>query len=100
MYRQRKQAVPLEFMEAFSDATATEGVALGRLGYEDIMRAIGQLPEKYRDVLKLRCLYQHSPAEVGELLGIPANTVNQRFARAKVKLLELLRKEEICNDGK
>lgn len=100
IYRQRKQVVPLEVIEALPDTVLTDDVAIGKLGYENIMQAIEQLPDKYRDVLKLRCLYHHSPDEVGKLLGISANTVNQQFARAKVKLLEILRKEGISQNGK
>lgn len=101
IYRRRKQAdVPLDFIEAMPDTAMTEDVAIGKLGYEDVMQAIEQLPVLYRDVLKLRCLYQHSPEETGKALGIPSNTVNQRFARAKTRLLEILGKENVRQNGK
>ncbi|WNX84671.1 RNA polymerase sigma factor [Agathobaculum sp. NTUH-O15-33] len=99
VYRRRHQeAIPIDFVEAVSEVVTVEDIVLGKLGYLEIVNAIDKLPPKYRDVIKLRCLYQHTAEETGNLLGIPANTVNQHLARAKAKLLKLLEEGSACGD--
>lgn len=99
IYRRRDEnTTPIDFIEQVPASLTTEDIAVGRVGYADVMDAIKKMPEKYRDVLKLRCLYGHNAEETGRLLGIPTNTVNQQTARARKKLLELLRKEEALDE--
>ncbi len=59
----------------------------------ELMAAIGELPEAYRDVLMLRCLQELSAEQTGELLGISANSVNIRLTRARKALRDRLEKK-------
>ena len=75
------------------DQNNPEDSAIGKVRYMDLVTTIDQLPDIYRDALKLRFLYQLTAEETGKLLGISANNVNQRLLRAKSKLEKLLREE-------
>ncbi len=62
--------------------TRTEAVVL--------RRAIGELPENYREPLVLQVLGGFSCAEIGDILDISANTVMTRLFRARKKLRDHL----------
>jgi RNA polymerase sigma-70 factor (ECF subfamily) len=51
-----------------------------------VLAAGNGLPERYRQVVVLRCLLGLSEAETAETLGIPAGTVKSRTARALARL--------------
>ena len=53
--------------------------------------AVNQLPEKYRLVLLLSALEEHSLEEVAALLAIPLGTVKSRLFSARKQLAEKLR---------
>ena len=61
-----------------------EGPDFGVLG-----RAVGQLPETYRQVLLLRYGEEYGNREIAAMLGIPESTVASRLMRAK----QMLRKK-------
>jgi RNA polymerase sigma-70 factor (ECF subfamily) len=54
-------------------------------------RAISKLPERYRRVINLRSDHGLSYAEIAEVLGIPARTVETQVTRAIKALREQLR---------
>ncbi|MCA9218265.1 MAG: sigma-70 family RNA polymerase sigma factor [Planctomycetales bacterium] len=66
---------------------------------EQITDAIDKLSENDRQVLSLRHAERLSNAEVAELLGIPANTVRQRYGRALKRLHQVLTDQQISLDG-
>ena len=80
------------------DQNNPEDSAIGKVRYMDLVTTIDQLPDIYRDALKLRFLYQLTAEETGKLLGISANNVNQRVLRAKSKLEKLLREEHYFDE--
>lgn len=51
------------------------------------------LPEDQRNVLVLRLMEHRSNQEIGELLGLPANTIAVRYRRALEALRERLPRE-------
>lgn len=53
--------------------------------------AIGRLPVAMREVFLLRELHGLSYAEIGEVLGVPVSTVNNRLHDARVRLRSDLR---------
>ena len=57
----------------------------------DVRAALDALPAPLRDVLLLRCVLHLSEQEVAEALGVRVGTVKSRTARARARLLELLR---------
>jgi RNA polymerase sigma-70 factor (ECF subfamily) len=61
-----------------------------RLRLAETAKAIGALPEEYREVMLLVCVDDFSYREAAEVLGIPIGTVMSRLARARAKLEETL----------
>ncbi|MET8689278.1 sigma-70 family RNA polymerase sigma factor [Streptomyces sp. NPDC004732] len=55
-----------------------------------VQAALDRVPPEYRAAIVLRECLQCSYAEVGEILGIPLNTVKSRISRARQALLVLL----------
>ena len=55
----------------------------------DIHWMLGQLPEKYRQVVMLFYLEAKSYEEVGSMLGLPLGTVKTFLYRGKQELLKI-----------
>jgi RNA polymerase sigma-70 factor (ECF subfamily) len=55
-----------------------------------IERAIGQLPEPFRDVYLLADVEGLANAEIGELLGLSVPAVKSRLHRARMRMRDLL----------
>ncbi len=53
---------------------------------EAVQRAIAALPERYRAVVALRYTTDLTFGEIGQVLGLPENTVKTHFQRAKALL--------------
>jgi RNA polymerase sigma-70 factor (ECF subfamily) len=53
--------------------------------------AMGQLPQRYREVVELRYNSDMSFAEIGKTLGIPENTAKTFFQRSKTILKDYLK---------
>jgi len=68
----------------------TEGITL-----EDIRKAMGELPDKYRVVLSLFLIEGYSHEEVAGMLGISNVASRTQFFRAKEKLREILKRKEL-----
>ena len=52
----------------------------------ELLRLVNGLPVRYREVIHLYYYEGYSAQEIGEILGISANTVYTRLARARKKL--------------
>jgi RNA polymerase sigma factor (sigma-70 family) len=90
----RGREVPLDDAgESDVAAPSTQEDALRR---DDILGAVGQLPDDQRSVLLLVSLEDVSYAEAARVLDIPIGTVMSRLARARARLLKLL--EEPASD--
>lgn len=63
-----------------------EEQAILREERETVVRLLRQLPEKYREALFLYHYRQMSVAEIAQLLGLPARTVETRLYRGKSML--------------
>ncbi len=59
---------------------------------EMLKRAIEKLPEGYRLVINLFLIEGYTHDEVAEMLGISSSTSRSQLARAKQRLIEILRK--------
>ena len=53
-----------------------------------IRRALGKMPEKYREALVLYYREQKSTRQVGVLMGLGENATRQRISRARTMLKE------------
>src|ERR1700726_4478515 len=69
---------------------STQGDALRR---DDILGAVGQLPDDQRSVLLLVSIEDASYTEAARILDIPIGTVMSRLARARARLLKLLEEQ-------
>jgi RNA polymerase sigma-70 factor (ECF subfamily) len=58
---------------------------------ELLKRAIAQLPQGFKVVINLFLIEGYSHDEVAEMLGITASTSRSQLARAKQRLLEILK---------
>lgn len=56
----------------------------------DLGRAIPRLPHRYREVLILHDLYEHTHAEIAAMLGIDEGTSKSNLSRARARLRELI----------
>ena len=57
---------------------------------EAVRKAIRALPARFRSVVVLRLIQEHSTQETAAILDLPLGTVQSRLARAQKKLKELL----------
>jgi RNA polymerase sigma-70 factor (ECF subfamily) len=53
---------------------------------ETVLEAVGDLPDRYREIVNLRYLLGLSEAETAATLGVPLVTVKSRTARALDRL--------------
>ncbi|MBN2732943.1 MAG: sigma-70 family RNA polymerase sigma factor [Balneolaceae bacterium] len=56
-----------------------------------VQQAIDELPEKYRDVIKLRHMQEKSYQEIAEVLDLPLGTVKAHIFRAREMLYKALK---------
>jgi len=92
--RNRRRAVGLDEMaDAFGDErTRTPArAAVGNELHATLLRAVQALPALYREPFVLRHLEDWSYAQIGELLGLPVETVETRLVRARRLLREMLK---------
>lgn len=84
----------LEQAGSQQETETPERIVASNEGVRQLAERIAELPEGYREVLRLRCLYEMSAEQTGELLGITPNTVNIRLTRARKMLRERLKETE------
>ena len=91
-HRQRNQAAPLDDVAAPPDRRMSSpfGAAAGNELRETLLRAVQALPSLYREPFVLRHLEDWSYAEIGEVLGLPVESVETRLVRARRMLREAL----------
>lgn len=57
---------------------------------KEIQEALKLLPARYREVLEMRYFSEYSYEKIGNILGMPINTVGTLINRAKKKLLTVV----------
>jgi RNA polymerase sigma-70 factor (ECF subfamily) len=97
--RHRPDALAAEFDETqHSVAVADEHpeTALLRNAAKDSLgRALDRLAPEFREVIVLRELQGLSYKEISDVAGVPVGTVMSRLSRARARLQEALREEEV-----
>lgn len=95
IYRKKQIRIQKEepFEENFSFAYSAEPPAYGNKIYEKI----AEFPDRERDVLMLKYVYEFRYKEIAKLLGISTEAVKKALIRAK-RRLENLYKEEKSDD--
>jgi RNA polymerase sigma factor (sigma-70 family) len=87
----RGREVPLD--DAGESDVAVPSTQEDALRRDDILGAVGQLPDDQRSVLLLVSVEDVSYAEAACILDIPIGTVMSRLARARARLLKLLEEQ-------
>ena len=62
---------------------------------QDIMDAINELPNGYRNILRLHIFEGYSHQEIGEMLGIAPHSSSSQLSRAKSALLQIMKDHKI-----
>lgn len=88
--KRENSPIPCEYIEDKHGEKNLEELYIEAEDYQDVIRCIDEMDDKYRDVLRLRVLYHLSSKEVGKVLNITEYTVNVRFMRAKAILSKKL----------
>ena len=87
----RGREVPLD--DAGESDVAVPSTQEDALRRDDILGAVGQLPDDQRSVLLLVSIEDVSYAEAARILDIPIGTVMSRLARARARFLKLLEEQ-------
>ena len=89
------RTVPLSEIpeDAADEGPPPDQSAINNDVFEAVVRAIGSLPDTYRDACFLKYVHGYKEKEVVGLLGVPARTASTRIHRGKMLLREALRKE-------
>jgi RNA polymerase sigma-70 factor (ECF subfamily) len=82
-----RRASDLELQGALADTPSPEQVAQDRDELESVVRVLGELPPKVREVFLLRRVQGLSQRETAERLGISENSVEKRVSQGIRALL-------------
>lgn len=88
--RRKNIPVPVETLRN-TGMPSTEDIYIRVEELQTIIKYIGELPENYRDVLRLRVLYQLSAKETASIMCISVANVNTMLGRARKQLLAKLK---------
>jgi len=99
--RRREMRWPKEEISTVEDELpAVEPEVVDTLASTQVMTALQALDETFRIPLVLFYLQEHSYDEIAQILEIPIGTVMSRLSRAKQKLQQAVRHQEIPGDTK
>ena len=87
----RGRELPLD--DAGESDVAVSPTQEDALRHEEVLAAVGQLPDDQRGVLLLVSIEDVSYAEAARILDIPIGTVMSRLSRARARLLRLLQEQ-------
>jgi len=88
----RTDGLAVEFDESEHSPAVTNGQPEAR---ETLGRALDRLAPEFREVIVLRELQGLSYKEISDVTGAPVGTVMSRLSRARARLQEALRGEEV-----
>ena len=71
------------------------GIEISEIQMEQLKKAVQRLPDGYRVVLSLYLLEGYDHEEISQILGITNVSSRSQYLRAKLKLREMLHKEEL-----
>lgn len=83
----------LDEAEAKADESLLDEICR-KESYNEIVSAILELEDRYRDVLTFYYLNDLSVSEIASVTGVKENTVKQRLFRGRQKLIAILVKED------
>lgn len=65
--------------------------------YGSVRACLNNLTGTFKDILRLKYVYEYTNADIAKILGISESNARMRLHRAKLALMQELKKEEICN---
>jgi len=92
----RQKVVPmrnmpsLELLLEYEDSPDAFEVLSGREELTAVMEALGELPQRCREVVTMRRIDELSPPEIAKRLGITVTTVDRHLGRGVALLIEKL----------
>lgn len=95
--RHREAALDVNDYKLTSDDRLFEKVCASQ-DYALLMKALMQLPLKYREILMMHYVNEMKTKEIADALGRKPATVHQQITRGKKMLIELCKKEGMCFD--
>ena len=94
--RRTHQSLEPEMAEGIEDEADTPEVSVQKVSKAAALRrCLAQLSPEHREVIDLVYYHERSVEEVGQVLGIPENTVKTRMFYARKRLSEILRQAGI-----
>ena len=91
----KKRKVKFEELNEKIPDEEPEHFEISEIQLEKLKKTIQQLPDGYRVVLSLYLLEGYDHEEISQILGISNTASRTQYLRAKLKLRQLLHKEEL-----
>jgi RNA polymerase sigma-70 factor (ECF subfamily) len=91
----KKRKVKFEELNEKIPDEVPVGLEISEIQMEQLKKAIQRLPDGYRVVLSLYLLEGYDHEEISQILGISNVSSRSQYLRAKLKLREMLHKEEL-----
>ena len=91
----KKRKVKFEELNEKIPDEEPEKIEISEIQMEKLKNAIQNLPDGYRVVLSLYLLEGYDHEEIAQILGITNISSRTQYSRAKLKLREMLHKEEL-----
>lgn len=95
--RKENQSIPIDDAAIVdtADEMCPADILVKKETYDEILRAVYSLDEKYRDVCILKYLYKMKEKDIGTALGLPAGTVSVRIQRGRRILKSAIEKRYV-----
>ncbi|HNX56019.1 MAG TPA: RNA polymerase sigma factor [Prolixibacteraceae bacterium] len=91
----KKRKVKFEELNEKIPDEETVQLDISEIQMEKLKKAVYSLPDGYRVVLSLYLLEGYDHEEISQILGISNGSSRSQFLRAKMRLREILQKEEM-----
>jgi RNA polymerase sigma-70 factor (ECF subfamily) len=91
----KKRKVKFEELNEKIPDEETAQLDISEIQMEKLKKAVYSLPDGYRVVLSLYLLEGYDHDEISQILGISNGSSRSQFLRAKIRLREILQKEEM-----
>ncbi len=78
-------------------ADSTNDKDFNNMNYSNIVKAIKELPDTYKDALYLNVVEEYSVKEISEMLEISSEAVKKRLQRGRKMLIDKIRKDGIAD---
>lgn len=94
-YLRDNREIPVEYVEVVEkpDQSNPEQLYIKQEGESELLRAVKNLPDKYREVIMLKHVNDLSYSEICEALGLELSLVKNRLYRGRLMLKDELLKQ-------